>query len=83
MNIELTEEEMGIIGRTFAGPSGRKLRDMLEQKFCNRQSFDPDPLTMAFKEGQRSLALALVAGSYNQGMVDVDHPDTYVEEIKV
>ncbi len=47
--------------RTFRGVYGTPVLKMLEDNYQNMCSFDADPLTMAYKEGQRSIFLQIKA----------------------
>jgi len=75
MFIELTNTEMDLIVRMFHSPIGGEVRELLNRKFVNRTSFDVDPHVMSFKEGQRSLALVLVAGANAAKVVGNEHLD--------
>ena len=62
--MEFVEHEFDAITALFKGHKGKVVKEILERRFCNRLSYTTgDPMETAFKEGQRQLALAIVAAA--------------------
>lgn len=71
--LTFTDDEMALLINLFKSPIGGEVRDLLEMKITNRLSFDGNALTTAFREGQRSLALLMLASANAAKVVGTDN----------
>lgn len=51
---DLQREDM-LVGKVFTSPDGDSLLRILKARFCPVTIFDPNPIKMAYMEGQRSV----------------------------